>query len=66
MPQTPLCSVNILREDAPVWGDVREEMDQALRTMRIDVESENMLKTIDACKNPLLEKRKRRQTHQAS
>jgi len=66
VPQTPLCSVNILREDATVWSDVKEEMDQALRTMRIDHEAENMLKTIDACKNSLLEKRKRRQTQQAS
>ncbi|KAI2802636.1 hypothetical protein RDWZM_010008 [Blomia tropicalis] len=60
VPQTPLCSLKILREDQEQWPEVQEEMTQALRTMRVDYDSGIHLKTLDSTKNQLLEKRKQR------
>lgn len=62
VPQTPLCSVQILREDQEQWPEVQEEMTQALQTMRVDLESNIRLKTLDNINNQLLEKRKNRNT----
>lgn len=60
VPQTPLCSVQILKEDQEQWPEVQEEMTQALRTMRVDIDSSVRLKTLDSINNQLLEKRKNR------
>ena len=61
VPQTPLCSLQILREEMDQWPEVQEEMTQALRTMRVDLESSVHLKGLDTTKNQLLQKRKQRQ-----
>ena len=60
VPQTPLRSIQILREDQDQWPEVQEEMTQALRTMRVDFDPSVRLKTMDAISNQLLEKRKNR------
>lgn len=62
VPQTPLCSLKILREDHEQWPEVQEEMTAALRTMRVDPDNLVHLKTLDSTKNTLLEKRKARAT----
>lgn len=62
VPQTPLCSLKILREDHEQWPEVQEEMTAALRTMRVDPDNSIHLKTLDSTKNTLLEKRKARAT----
>jgi hypothetical protein len=58
VPQTPLHSVRVLREDQEQWPEVQEEMTQALRTMRVDYDSDVHLKNLDTSNNRLLEKRK--------
>lgn len=60
VPQTPLCSLQILREEQDQWPEVQKEMTQALETMRIDFDPSIQLKGLDATKNRLLEKRKNR------
>lgn len=58
VPQTPLHSVRVLREDQEQWPEVQEEMTQALRTMRVDFEDQMTLKNLETTNNKLLEKRK--------
>ncbi|CAG2178645.1 unnamed protein product [Oppiella nova] len=58
VPQTPLHSVRVLREDQEQWPEVQEEMTQALRTMRVDFEDQMTLKNLETSNNRLLEKRK--------
>lgn len=36
MPQTPLLTDRVLREDAEIWPEVQEEMTRSLATMRVD------------------------------
>lgn len=55
VPETPLASCNVLKEDAEVWVDVQEEMSHALATMR--VEDSTKIKTVSESKNPLLARR---------
>ncbi|UXI22207.1 hypothetical protein NH340_JMT08150 [Sarcoptes scabiei] len=66
VPQTPLCSIQILREDHDQWSEVQEEMNQALRTMRVDFDPSIRLKTLDSISNRLLEKRKNRSNIQGT
>lgn len=63
VPQTPLHSVRVLREDQEQWPEVQEEMTQALRTMRVDYDSSVHLKNLDTSNNRLLEKRKVKGKH---
>ncbi|KAJ8301702.1 hypothetical protein KUTeg_020689 [Tegillarca granosa] len=59
VPQTPLFSAKILKEDEEMWADVQEEMTNALATMRVDYE-QTPLKNLDDSDNPILKKRRRR------
>ena len=58
VPQTPLHSVRVLKEDQEQWPEVQEEMTQALRTMRVDFDDQLTLKNLETTNNKLLEKRK--------
>jgi len=60
VPQTPLHSVRVLREDMEQWPEVQEEMTAALATMRVDYDTGVHLKQLDVTNNRLLEKRKRK------
>ncbi|XP_033745926.1 MAP kinase-activated protein kinase 2-like [Pecten maximus] len=61
VPQTPLCSAMILKEDVEMWAEVQEEMTNALATMRVDYEM-CQIKDLDETDNPILKKRKKRST----
>ncbi|XP_015794802.1 MAP kinase-activated protein kinase 2 [Tetranychus urticae] len=60
VPQTPLCSIRVLKEDLDQWVEVQDEMTQALATMRVDYDSAIHLKKLESTNNRLLEKRKRK------
>ncbi|XP_037280798.1 MAP kinase-activated protein kinase 2 isoform X1 [Rhipicephalus microplus] len=60
VPQTPLYSVRVLREEGDQWPDVQEEMTQALATMRVDYDTVQLKQLADT-NNRLLSKR--RQQH---
>ncbi|ESN90587.1 hypothetical protein HELRODRAFT_108666 [Helobdella robusta] len=60
VPPTPLVSVQVLKEDKANWVDVQDEMTNALATMRVDYE-QAPIKRLDESKNPILEKRKKKQ-----
>uniref|UniRef100_A0A6Q2WS80 non-specific serine/threonine protein kinase n=1 Tax=Esox lucius TaxID=8010 RepID=A0A6Q2WS80_ESOLU len=67
VPQTPLHTSRVLKEEQDVWEDVKEEMTSALATMRVDYE-QIKIKTIEESSNPLLMKRRKKtqpslQTH---
>lgn len=57
VPQTPLHSVRILREEGDAWPEVQEEMTRSLATMRVDYDSIH-LKNLEISNNPLLSKRR--------
>ncbi|KAF3856105.1 hypothetical protein F7725_016828 [Dissostichus mawsoni] len=57
VPQTPLHTSRVLKEEKDAWEDVKEEMTSALATMRVDYE-QIKIKTIEDSKNPLLTKRR--------
>lgn len=57
VPQTPLHSVRVLREEEATWPEVQEEMTRSLATMRVDYDAVH-LKTLDNTNNPLLTKRR--------
>ncbi|RWS24997.1 MAP kinase-activated protein kinase 2-like protein [Leptotrombidium deliense] len=59
VPQTPLHSIRVLKEDVDCWPEVQDEMSTALASMRVDYDSNIYLKTIGSIKNKLLEKRRR-------
>jgi len=59
VPPTPLVSVQVLREDQDVWGEVQDEMTNALATMRVDYD-QIQIKNLDDSSNRLIEKRKRK------
>uniref|UniRef100_G3MT13 non-specific serine/threonine protein kinase n=1 Tax=Amblyomma maculatum TaxID=34609 RepID=G3MT13_AMBMU len=61
VPQTPLYSVRVLREEEDQWPEVQEEMTQALATMRVDYDTVQLKKLADT-NNRLLSKR-RQQPH---
>lgn len=64
VPQTPLHTSRVLKEERDTWEDVKEEMTSALATMRVDYE-QIKIKTIEASSNPLLTKRRKnkQETH---
>ncbi|KAI0233772.1 MAP kinase-activated protein kinase 2 [Lamellibrachia satsuma] len=59
VPQTPLLSVQVLKEDRENWSDVQDEMTNALATMRVDYEQVQMKKLEDS-NNPILKKRRQK------
>ncbi|XP_064488108.1 MAP kinase-activated protein kinase 2-like isoform X2 [Ornithodoros turicata] len=62
VPQTPLHSIRILREEGDQWPDVQEEMTQALATMRVDYDTIQLKKLADT-NNRLLTKRRQQAPH---
>lgn len=56
VPQTPLMSAMVLKEEEDVWMDVQEEMTNALATMRVDYDVIN-IKGLGQSNNALLKKR---------
>lgn len=59
VPQTPLHTSRVLKEEKDTWEDVKEEMTSALATMRVDYEMIK-IKTIEDSSNPLLMKRRKK------
>lgn len=59
VPQTPLLSAQVLKEENDVWTEVQEEMTNALATMRVDYD-QTKIKDVDKSSNPILEKRRRK------
>lgn len=59
VPQTPLHTSRVLKEDKERWEDVKEEMTSALATMRVDYE-QIKIKKIEDASNPLLLKRRKK------
>lgn len=59
VPETPLVSAIVLKEDRENWHEVEDEMTNALATMRVDYE-QTPLKMISDSKNPMLEKRRKK------
>ncbi|XP_046882099.1 MAP kinase-activated protein kinase 2 [Hypomesus transpacificus] len=59
VPQTPLHTSRVLKEEKDAWEDVKEEMTSALATMRVDYE-QIKIKTIQDSTNPLLMKRRKK------
>lgn len=57
VPQTPLHSVRVLREEGDAWPEVQEEMTRSLATMRVDYDTVH-LKNLENTNNPLLNKRR--------
>ncbi|CAJ1051697.1 MAP kinase-activated protein kinase 2 isoform X1 [Xyrichtys novacula] len=62
VPQTPLHTSRVLKEEKDAWEDVKEEMTSALATMRVDYE-QIKIKTIEDSTNPLLTKRRKKANH---
>ncbi|TRY97339.1 hypothetical protein DNTS_031681 [Danionella cerebrum] len=61
VPQTPLHTSRVLKEEKDAWEDVKEEMTSALATMRVDYE-QIKIKRIEDSTNPLLIKRRKKAT----
>ncbi|KAM4741858.1 MAP kinase-activated protein kinase 2 [Anableps anableps] len=59
VPQTPLHTSRVLKEERDAWEEVKEEMTSALATMRVDYE-QIKIKTIEDSTNPLLTKRRKK------
>lgn len=62
VPQTPLHSVHVLKEEEAAWPEVQEEMTRSLATMRVDYDAVH-LKNLENSNNPLLNKRRRQVAH---
>ncbi|TNN48737.1 MAP kinase-activated protein kinase 2 [Liparis tanakae] len=65
VPRTPLHTSLVLREEQEVWEKVKEEMTNALQTMRVDYD-QMKIKTIDDSTNPLLLKRREKSKNSSS
>ncbi|XP_040009334.1 MAP kinase-activated protein kinase 2-like isoform X3 [Xiphias gladius] len=59
VPQTPLHTSRVLHEEQDVWEKVKEEMTNALQTMRVDYD-QIKIKTVEDSTNPLLLKRRKK------
>jgi serine/threonine protein kinase len=59
VPQTPLHTGRVLKEDEEIWPDVQEELNRSLGLMRADYD-EIRIKNLDNSNNPLLNKRRNR------
>ncbi|KAI3357617.1 hypothetical protein L3Q82_016021 [Scortum barcoo] len=64
VPQTPLHTSRVLHEEQDVWEKVKEEMTNALQTMRVDYD-QIKIKTIEDSTNPLLLKRRKKTKNSA-
>ncbi|XP_013393146.1 MAP kinase-activated protein kinase 2 [Lingula anatina] len=60
VPQTPLLTAQVLKEDKDTWEEVQEEMTNALATMRVDYDQVH-IKDLNTANNPILAKRKKKQ-----
>uniref|UniRef100_H2ZGT8 non-specific serine/threonine protein kinase n=1 Tax=Ciona savignyi TaxID=51511 RepID=H2ZGT8_CIOSA len=60
VPQTPLFSARVLREEEAQWPEVQDEMANALATMRVDFDQVTPIKNLEIANNKLLQKRKKR------
>lgn len=58
VPDTPLCTAGILAEQKNQWGEMQDEMEKTLASMRVG--NEIQIKSLAESKNKLLEKRKRK------
>uniref|UniRef100_A0A3Q0TCD1 non-specific serine/threonine protein kinase n=1 Tax=Amphilophus citrinellus TaxID=61819 RepID=A0A3Q0TCD1_AMPCI len=65
VPQTPLHTSRVLKEEKDAWEEVKEEMTSALATMRVDYEQVR-IKTIEDATNPLLTKRRKKANNAAA
>ncbi|XP_022594826.1 MAP kinase-activated protein kinase 2-like isoform X1 [Seriola dumerili] len=65
VPQTPLHTSHVLHEEQDVWEKVKEEMTNALQTMRVDYD-QIKIKTIEDSTNPLLLKRRKKTKNSAT
>uniref|UniRef100_A0A672N7H7 non-specific serine/threonine protein kinase n=1 Tax=Sinocyclocheilus grahami TaxID=75366 RepID=A0A672N7H7_SINGR len=65
VPQTPLHTSRVLKEEKDAWEDVKEEMTSALATMRVDYE-QIKIKRIEDSSNPLLMKRRKKTNNTAA
>ena len=61
VPQTPLHTAKVLKEEVAQWPEVQEEMTRSLATMRVDYDQVN-IKKLDHSKNKLLEKRRQKKS----
>lgn len=61
VPQTPLHTNRVLKEEEQQWPEVQEEMTRSLASMRVDYGL--MLKNLDSSTNSLLNKRKKAKGH---
>ncbi|KAK3853923.1 hypothetical protein Pcinc_039558 [Petrolisthes cinctipes] len=61
VPQTPLHTSRVLREEGELWQEVQDEMTRSLATMRVDYDT-LQIKTLDHANNSLLSKRRKRAT----
>ncbi|XP_066909577.1 MAP kinase-activated protein kinase 2 [Halyomorpha halys] len=59
VPETPLCTGQMLKEGEDVWPEVQEEMMRSLATMRVDYDQVH-IKSLKNSSNPLLDKRRKR------
>ena len=62
VPQTPLPSLEILREDRDNWSEVQQNMGKALDEMRINWDSKVKLLELQIVNNPLLNRRMNKKT----
>uniref|UniRef100_A0A8C4QSX4 non-specific serine/threonine protein kinase n=1 Tax=Eptatretus burgeri TaxID=7764 RepID=A0A8C4QSX4_EPTBU len=64
VPQTPLYTSRVLKEERETWHEVKDEMTSALATMRVDYDQVK-IKTLEESNNPLLNKRRKKQSSTA-
>jgi hypothetical protein len=62
VPQTPLPTLDILREDKDNWQEVQQNMGKALDEMRINWDQKIVIKELPVSNNPLLERRMNKKT----
>jgi serine/threonine protein kinase len=62
VPETPLASCSVLKEEQEIWMDMQDEMSHALATMRFKDEPAT-IKPMGESKNSLLARRKNKKKH---
>ena len=58
VPQTPLCTQAVLREEQSNWPELQDAMNDELNKMRVDTENAMQLKPLPQTTSKLLQKRK--------
>lgn len=61
VPQTPLHTNKVLKEEVDMWPEVQDEMTRSLATMRVDYD-QVQIKTLENSNNALLNKRRKKPT----